>query len=94
MFIRSLPASELLRAGSNKCLDFDLCSPLPFSLVRQIHGFIVGQRVGVLGSFGLKDKVGGIRRQGGVQEVREVSEVSISLGAVKANVVDGFACAV
>ena len=49
---------------------------------------------GVLGSFGLEDKVGGVGRQGGVQEAGEVGEVSISLGAVKAEAVDWFACAV
>ena len=75
-------------------LDFNLCGLLPLSLVRRVHGFIVGKGVGVLGSFGLEDKVGGVGRQGGVQEAGEVGEVSISLGAVKAEAVDWFACAV
>ena len=58
------------------------------------HGFIVGKGVGVLGGFGLEDKVGGVRRQGGVQEAGKVGKVSISLGTVKAEAVDRFACAV
>ena len=78
----------------DQCLNFNLCGLLPFSLVRQVHGFIIGQRVGVLGSFGLEDKVGGVRRQGGVQEAGEVGKVSISLGAVNTEVVNWFACVV
>ena len=38
--------------------------------------------------------MGGVRRQGGVQEVGKVGKVSISLGAIKAEAVDWFACAV